>query len=221
MEKKVIIFGTSQTAELAHYYLQNDSNCEVAGFTLTRDNIRGSSFRGLPIFAFEDLVINLPQDEYCLFAPLMAHEVNRYREKIFLRGKQLGYSFISYISSKATVLTPHIGENCFILEGNIIQPFVEVGDNVMIWSGNHIGHHSIIESSVFITSHCVISGNCIVKKRAYFGVNSSLVDNCSFEQECMLTMGSMLSLKKTKEGCVYRGNPARAIEKITSKSLLG
>ena len=47
-------------------------------------------------------------------------------EAIYREGKERGYSFISYVSSRATRFagTP-IGENCFILEDNTIQPFVD------------------------------------------------------------------------------------------------
>ena len=74
-----------------------------------------------------------------------------------MKGKKKGYDFYSYVSPKATVLTNKIGENCFILEDNTIQPFVEIGNNCVLWSGNHIGHHGKIDDHVFITSHCVVS----------------------------------------------------------------
>ena len=43
------------------------------------------------------------------------------------------------------------GDNCFILEDNTIQPFVRIGNNVTLWSGNHIGHDSVIDDHCFIT----------------------------------------------------------------------
>jgi hypothetical protein len=44
--------------------------------------------------------------------------LNKIRTRIYNEEKEKGYKFISYISSKATVLTKEIGENCFILEDN-------------------------------------------------------------------------------------------------------
>ncbi len=64
---------------------------------------------------------------------------------------------ISYVSSKATVFPgAPIGDNCFILEDNTIQPFTSIGNNVVLWSGNHIGHHSVIKDHVSFTSHVVL-----------------------------------------------------------------
>ena len=77
--------------------------------------------------------------------------MNALRRGVYTRFKQKGYPLISYISSRATYFpgTP-IGDNCFVLEDNTIQPFVKIGNNVVLWSGNHIGHHSTIADDVFL-----------------------------------------------------------------------
>lgn len=218
--KKIVIFGISQTAELALYYLKSDSQAEVAGFAVSEHHIKEQSFEGLPIFAFEDLEKTHSPSDFSLFAPMMASGVNHRRREIFDAGKGKGFEFFSYVSSKATVLTSAIGENCFILEDNTIQPFVSIEDNCVIWSGNHIGHHSTIQHSAFITSHCVISGNCMVGAYAYMGVNSSLKENTNLAEGTMVTMASTVSSSKTHPYCVVSGNPGSVHEKLSSKRLL-
>jgi sugar O-acyltransferase (sialic acid O-acetyltransferase NeuD family) len=217
---KIIIFGTEQTAELATYYIKNDTEHEVCGYTMSSSRITEDKFMGMPVYDFEHLDKTISTTEYSLFAPMMPSKVNKDREKIYNIGHALGFKFITYISSKATVLTKNIGDNCFILENNTIQPFAKIGNNTIIWSGNHVGHHSTIGNSVFISSHCVISGNCTIKDYSYLGVNSTIVDNCTFEESCMLTMGSNLTSKRTKTGCVYTGNPAREHSRLKSHHLL-
>ena len=66
------------------------------------------------------------------------------------------------------------GDNCFILEDNTVQPFVTIGNNVTLWSGNHIGHDSVIEDHCFLTSHVVVSGNVRVRPYCFIGVNATL-----------------------------------------------
>ena len=218
--KKVIIFGCEQTAQLAEYYLQSDSQYEVDCFTVNKPQESTTSFSRKPLLPFEEICKLRPPEEFVLFAPMMASNVNRDRLRIFQEGSALGYEFISYVSSKATVLTSKIGANCFILENNTIQPFVEIADNSVIWSGNHIGHHSLIGHSCFITSHCVVSGNVSLGARSYLGVNSSIVDGAIVEEGSMLTMGAALTSRKTLSGGVYIGNPAKLHPKLTSDKLL-
>jgi acyl-[acyl carrier protein]--UDP-N-acetylglucosamine O-acyltransferase len=93
------------------------------------------------------------------------------------------------------------------LENNTIQPFVTIGDNVILWSGNHIGHHSIIEDHVFLTSHVVLSGHCRVKQKAYLGVNCTIRDGLIIEEGCFVAMGSVLQTTTTPDS-IYQGNPA-------------
>lgn len=216
---KVIIFGVMDTAELAHYYLTHDSNHEVIAFTVTREYLKEASFKGLPLVAFEDLEMAYPPNEYKLFAPMTAKNMNQLREKIYHEGKAKGYSFVTYISSKATVCGNEIGENCFILEDNTLQPFTKIGNNVVLWSGNHIGHHGEIKDHVFFTSHVVLSGHCTVESHCFFGVNATIRDYTHLKKGTLVAMGASLTKQETEEWSVYVGNPAKQLEGKLSYNL--
>lgn len=209
---KVIIFGINDLAELAHYYLSKDSEHEVVAFTVHKKYKKGIDFKGLPIVNFELIKEIYPPNEYKLFAPMIGTNMNRFREKVFLEGKAKGYKFITYISSKATLFENKIGENCFILENNTIQPFTTIGDNVILWSGNHIGHHSVIKDHVFFTSHVVMSGHCIIEPYCFLGVNSTIRDGCHLAQGTLVAMGASLTKPSTSEWGIYMGNPAKLRE---------
>ena len=216
MNKRVIIFGTNDFAELAHFYLTTDSNFEVAGFCLSKDYIGDQKdFKGLPVYSLEDITNTCPTSAFCFFAPMAPKNINQVRRIIYEKLKTLGYEFISYISSRATVLTKDIGENCFILEDNTIQPFVKIGNNVVMWSGNHIGHHSIISDHVFFTSHVVLSGHCVVGEQSFFGVNSTIRDQLIISPGTLLAMSAVLT-SNTEEYSVHRGFPAKKLD-ISSK----
>jgi sugar O-acyltransferase (sialic acid O-acetyltransferase NeuD family) len=218
MKNKVVIFGVLDTAELAHYYLSTDSPYEVVAFTVSRDYLESSVFKPrygqaeYPVVSFEELVTIYPPSEYLLFVPMTGIKMNMIRKQIYLKGKEMGYEYISYVSSKATVCHNKIGENCFILEDNTLQPFTEVGNNVVMWSGNHIGHHGKIEDHVFFTSHVVLSGHCHVKERAWFGVNSTVRDFTTIGEGCLIAMGSLIT-RSTEDESFYMGLPAKKQEK--------
>lgn len=205
---KVIIFGTGNISEVAYYYLLNDSIHEVIGFTVEKNFIKDKTKFDLPVIEFEDIKKTHPPSEYLLFAPCDASKLNKFRERIYLEGKNMGYNFLTYISSKATVFTKDIGENCFILENNVIQPYSKIGNNCILWSGNHIGHHSIIEDNVFITSHVVISGMVVIGKYSYIGVNSSLKDSIIVASNTVIGMGTVVN-KNTESYSIYIGVPAK------------
>lgn len=211
-KNKIIIFGNRDTAELAHYYLTNDSNYEVVAFTVNQEYLTENTFLGLPIVPFENLESIYPPSEYLFFAPMTGVKMNTIRKNIYEEGKKKGYEYISYVSSKATVCGNQIGENCFILEDNTLQPFTSIGNNVVMWSGNHIGHHGKIEDHVFFTSHIVLSGHCHVKERAWFGVNATIRDYTTIGEGSLIAMGSLIT-KNTDDNGFYMGSPAKKQEK--------
>lgn len=216
---QVIIFGVLDTAELAKWYLDNDSEHEVAGFTVHAQFKNVDEFHGLPVVEFEELEKHFPPSNFFLFAPMTGKRMNKLREKVYIEGKKKGYSYISYISSRATICGNEIGENCFILEDNTIQPFTKIGNNVVLWSGNHIGHHGEIKDHVFFTSHVVMSGHCIINSYSFLGVNATIRDYTTLGEGTLLAMGASLVKQETEPWGVYIGNPAKKLEEKKSNEV--
>ena len=203
--KKVVVFGNGQMAEIAHVYLGQDHEIEIVAFTVDKQFNYTGDFRGIPVVDFEDVAILYPPDNYFMFVPIGAKELNQLRTRTYLRAKALGYKLISYISPLAQVSPEvEIGDNCFIFESNVIQPFVKIGNNVILWSGNHIGHHTTIGDNCFIASHVVISGCVTVEPFCYFGVNSTVRDAITISSSCIVGAGALI-LKSTQCTQVFRG----------------
>ena len=199
---KTIIFGNNQTAQLAHYYLSIDSEHEVVAFTVSKDYLTESTFCGLPVVPFEEVENIYSPTEYAFFAPMTYRKMNNDRKAIYEQAKAKGYSFISYISSKTTIFNNvQVGENCFILEDNTIQPFVKIGNNVVIWSGNHVGHHSVIRDHAFLT-RVIISGNCVIGNNCFLGANATVRDCINMGEYTFVAMGGKI-LEDTKPFSVY------------------
>jgi sugar O-acyltransferase (sialic acid O-acetyltransferase NeuD family) len=205
----VIIFGLQDFASLAHFYFTNDSSHEVVAFSVTQEYMpTEKTFEGLPVIPFEEVEKIFGPDSHSFFAPLSHRKMNRLREDIYNRIKAKGYTLISYVSSKATIFSgTSVGDNCFILEDNTIQPFVTIGNNVVLWSGNHIGHHSTIKDHVLFTSHVVLSGHCVVDPFCFFGVNATIRDGLHIAEGSLIAMSASVT-RDTEPWGVYKGVPA-------------
>lgn len=200
---KVVLFGAGQVAETVYDYLTYDSDHEVVAFTVNREWVDKESLFGKPIIPFEDLLKAYPPGIYKLFTALSFKGMNTYRQHKYFDAKRLGYSFITYISSKASVWpSVRVGENTFIMEQNVIQPHVTIGNNVILWSGNHVGHHSMIGDHTFIASHAVVSGNVSIGQSCFIGVNATIRDNVSIAHKTLVGAGALV-LKDTAEGQVF------------------
>ncbi|MCO4783736.1 MAG: acetyltransferase [Candidatus Cloacimonetes bacterium] len=200
--KKAIIFGTNSFAEMVYYYLSNDSEYEVVAFTVSKAHINDDVKFGLPVVPFESVQgIYTPLDHE-MYVAIAYVNMNKIRQRFYNEAKGKGYNLLTYISSKASIYTEVIGDNCFIFEDNTLQPYIKLGNNIVLWSGNHIGHHSTIEDHCFIASHAVISGHCVIKENSFIGVNATIRDSVIIEKENIIGAGAVI-LKNTKEKEVY------------------
>ncbi len=201
---EVVVFGTGQWADLAHFYLTHDSPHKVVAFTLDRAYLKDTYHLGLPVVAFEEVEESYPQDSFEMFIPISFKKMNHLRADKYGEAKQKGYRLISYVSSKSTTWPNFAcGDNCFIFEDNTIQPFVEIGNNVVLWSGNHIGHHTTVGDHVMVTSQVVISGACTIEPYCFFGVNSTVRDETVVARETLVGAGATI-LRDTKEFEIYK-----------------
>ena len=201
MKKPLVIFGAGDIAQLAHYYFSMDSNYEVLAFTVDEAYLAATGFCGLPVIPFEQLANFYAPAAHEIFVALSYSRLNQLRKEKYLAAKALGYRIASYVSSNAAVLNEgRIGENCFILEDNTIQPFVTIGNNVTLWSGNHIGHHSTIHDHCFITSHVVISGGVDIGESCFIGVNATLRDHIRIGEKCVIGASALILADAEPEG---------------------
>jgi sugar O-acyltransferase (sialic acid O-acetyltransferase NeuD family) len=200
---KLILFGTGDIAQIANYYFDIDSEHEVVAFTVDKQYVKSDSFENKPLIAFEEIVKKFPPKEFKMFIAMSYAKMNKVRAEKFQLAKSLGYELVSYVSSRCSYLSQFKpGANCFIFEDNTIQPFVKIGSNVTLWSGNHIGHHSEIHDDNFVSSHVVLSGHCVIESNCFIGVNATIAHRVRIAKETLVGAGAIIT-KDTVEKGVY------------------
>lgn len=191
--RKLVLIGDSAFAQVACEYFTHDSPYEVVGFAVEAQYRKQDSMLGLPVVPFEEVEQHFPPQETDFYAALVYTQLNRLRTRLYLAAKDKGYRPASYVSSRAFVWpNAQLGEHCFVFEDNTIQPFVRIGSNVVLWSGNHIGHHSVVEDNCFISSHVVVSGFCKVGRNTFMGVNSTVANNVSIGEDNWVGFGALI-----------------------------
>lgn len=207
---KIVIFGAEDIAKLADYYFTHDSEHEVVAFTTDRAYRQSDSFMNRPLVDFEEVERIYPPADYQLFIAVSYTQMNQLRARKYAEAKAKGYTLPTYISSHCTYLSQfRPGDNCFILEDNTIQPFVKIGNNVTLWSGNHIGHDSVIEDHCYLTSQVVVSGRVHLGPCCFLGVNATLRNGITLGASTLVGAGTAL-MQDTNEGEVFV--PPKAIK---------
>jgi len=201
--RDLVIFGIGDVARLAHFYFDKDTDHRVVAFSVDASYRKADEFSGLPLVDFETVEEKYPPSKADLFVAIGYNRMNRNRAEKYAEAKAKGYTLPSYVSPRCSYLaqTPP-GDNCLIMEDNTIQPFVRIGNDVILWSGNHIGHDAVIGDHCFITSHVVVSGHVQVGPYCFLGVNATLRNSITLAEGTLVGAGATL-LKDTEEHGVY------------------
>lgn len=190
---RIVIFGAGDIARLAHFYFSRDSEHEVVAFAVDSQYRTAEALNGLPVVDAAEVSGRFPARDFKMFVALSYARMNKVRAEKYHWAKASGYELVSYVSSRCTYLSDaRPGDNCFILEDNTIQPFVAIGSNVTMWSGNHIGHDSVIEDHCFITSHTVVSGHVRVGAYTFIGVNATLRNSITIAPGTLIGAGAAI-----------------------------
>lgn len=205
MSKPLVIFGSGEIASLTRYYFETGASREVAAFTVDDEYAEADVFEGKPLLAWSETLRRFPPSEAEVHVALSYQKLNRLRQAKYEQVKSAGYTLPSYVCSRASVWPDLIhGDNCLILENQVIQPTCRIGNNVMLWSGNHIGHGTVIGDHTYFASHVVVSGHCTIGQRCFFGVNATLRDFLTIGDDCFIAMAASI-VKDLHDGAVALG----------------
>ena len=202
--RKLIIVGDSAFAEIAHEYFDVDTNYEVVAFAVERPYLKRDRAARPAGGEFETVEERSCAREHEVYVATVYTQLNRLRTRLAAEAKAKGYQLASYVSPRAFVWrNVELGEHCFIFEDNTVQPFVRIGNNVVLWSGNHIGHHSVIRDNCFVSSHVVVSGFCDIGENSFLGVNATLANNVTIARDNWLGPSTTI-MRNTEPGSLFK-----------------
>jgi sugar O-acyltransferase (sialic acid O-acetyltransferase NeuD family) len=191
---KVVIFGAGMIADEAFTYLTNDSPHEIVAFTADGDYLSAKEKLGLPVLPFEEITDEYPPGEFAMFVAVGYQDLNRFRAQKCKEAQAKGYELVSYVSSlAANIGEVAVGYNCFILEFAVIQPWSRIGNDVFIWSGNHIGHHASVGDHCYVAGKAVISGNTVVEPHCFIGIGANIGHEITIGAESFVGAGSLIT----------------------------
>ena len=217
---RIVIFGIGRGANVATRYLSDDSSHEIVAYTVDDEYADRKEFMGCPVIPFSRIEKEVPPEESQMFVPLGFQRMNALRAEKFAAAKAKGYALASYISSRILAWgKPRIGENCFILEGNVFNYDVTIGSNVVMWSANHVGDLSIIEDHVFVSSHVILSGEVTIGANSFLGVNATISNYVHVGARCYIGANTLIA-QDTPPDSVYVTQGTAKLEHLDSLRFL-
>ena len=217
---KVVIFGTGRGADVATRYFRADSPHEIVAYTVDDAYADAREFMGRPVIPFSRVEKEAPPAECRMFVPLGFQRMNALRAEKYTAAKAKGYVLESYVSSKIVAWDrPAFGDNCFILEGNVFDFDVKIGNDVVLWSANHIGDLCVIEDHAWISSHTVLSGQVTIGANAFLAVNATVSNHVRIGPRSYIGANALI-VKDTPADSVYVTKGTDQLQHIDSLRFL-
>lgn len=206
--KNIVLAGNAITAEILYSYLKHDKRYKLIGLTVDDEYLQENEKINLPLIGSSKIHNKYSPDECSIIMAMGYHDLNRSRESMFCRLKDMGYMIETYIHPEAVVHseTPP-GEGSVILPSAVIEPYVKVGENSMIWSNATLAHHSEVEDHCWIATGTVLSGQARVSRNSFIGVNATVVNEVVIGEHNIIGAAAMVS-KNTKPNTVHLSRSA-------------
>jgi sugar O-acyltransferase (sialic acid O-acetyltransferase NeuD family) len=193
MNRKLVIFGTRQIAEVIGWYFAHESDYQIVAYTVDAEYLTERTFQGAPVVPFEEVSQAFPAQDHTMFVAMSYAKMNDVRAAKYVAAKAAGYRLASHVSARAAAWAGlSLGDNSFVMEHNVVQPFARIGSNTILWAGNHIGHHASIGDHCFLASHIVVSGGVQIGDHCFIGVNATLRDGITIAPRCLIGAGALI-----------------------------
>jgi sugar O-acyltransferase (sialic acid O-acetyltransferase NeuD family) len=193
---KVLIFGAGQIAQVFADYLASAAEP-------TRIVDAGYEGNEIRICHFSMCEKWFRPQNHCFMIGMSFKGLNQPRAEKFKAMRDKGYAPYIHIDPGARVsVKANVGAGSFVMEQNVLQAGVEVGENCILWAGSHFGHHCKIGNHVFVASHAVVSGACEIGDYTFIGVNATIADGVKVGARNVIGAGALI-LKDTPDDAVY------------------
>jgi sugar O-acyltransferase (sialic acid O-acetyltransferase NeuD family) len=204
----LVIFGTGHSAKVAKIHIEAHSAHRIVGFTVDAPYVTADRFYDLPVVAWDCLEQVFPPDRVELLGPISYARMNEFRRDRYREGKARNYRFASFIHPSCLVSTDDIGEHSFILERTIVEPFVKIGDNVVIWGGCHIGHDAVIGDDCFLSGDVLLGARTQIGDRCFLSARAAVQGDRTVGEACLIGFGAVVR-RNLAPGSVVSAAPNR------------
>lgn len=208
--EKLIIIGLSSTAEKVHAFVMQYGLFECLGFAVDRKYIVESQFKGLPVYAIEDLPDLFGKENIKLFVAIQWNRLNADRKSLYIRLKAEGFKFANLISPLAIVRGTICGDNCWIHDNTYIDVFSTIHSNTYVKISAFIADKCTIGDHSFIGARATIAGGVTIGEQNFIGLGAIVFDKVSIGDKCIVGAATI----------VKRNVPSNTLIKTSTDSII-
>ena len=202
-KNKIILIGAGGHAKSCIDIIKNIDDYEIFGLIGKKNQI-DSTINNYKIVGTDKDLIEFSKNIKLAFISIGQIKSYKVRYDLYLRAKEIGFSFPTIISPLAYVSeNVEIGEGTIIMHGAIINSGVKIGRNCIINTGSIIEHETIVEDHCHISTGTILNGNVRVQKKSFVGSRVVVRENICIGKKCIIGMGLKI-LKDIKDNSIVK-----------------
>lgn len=188
-------------AQVARFFFLRDSDYQVIAFTVDKKYNLNPVFCGIEVIDFEDIEKKYSPEEYEMFIGVGPNKMNTIREKKYYEAKEKGYKLASCVSRYAICDSP-LGENTFIGDYAVINPFVEMGNNNFFYEFSLVNCNSIIGNNCYFSPRSIVSTFAKIENNSLIGAGAIIKTSVTVAEKTLVGASCYIS-KNTEKNGVY------------------
>lgn len=216
--KNLVLYGASSYSVLIKEYFESDSDYRIVGFCVDKQYRTIDTLCNLPVVDYEEIESYFPKNNHYIFVAI-GYKSMRAKKSLYLKVKNSGYKFATYISKDAIVnKSNNIGDNCMILPGVILEPHAIIEENTFLNTGVTVCHHSIIKAHSFLAARSLVGGYTEIGENCFIGFQATVLQQLKIANETLIAAGATM-LNNSEASTVYAGVPAKPIKSHPEKGI--
>lgn len=211
--KDLVIIGAGglgrETAWLVERINQREQLWNVLGFIDDKEEMQDKMVNGYKVIGNCEKIT-----EYSNSYVICAVGASKTREHIIDKVKQLvpDIKFATLIDPKVEMSDDvSIGEGCIICAGTIISVNVTIGKNVIIDWNCTVGHDAVLEDNVMLYPSVNVSGTTRIGTGVELGTGTQIIQGKKIGKYSVIGAGAVV-VSDIPEQCVAVGVPAKPIK---------
>ena len=166
----------------------------------------GQMVLGYPVIGTDDDFALFRSDCEFAFIGIGQIKTASVRQNIFSNLRDLGYSFPTFVSSRAYVSPfASLGAGTIVMPGGVIGPGAKVGENCIINSQALVEHDAAVGDHCHISTGARINGSVTVDRGSFIGSGAILREGVRVGENSVIGAGQVI-FKDVPAGSVVRGS---------------
>ena len=208
-KKEIILIGGGGHCKSCIDVIESTDEYIIAGIIDTPNKI-GEEILGYKVIGCDEDLKELSEIYKYAFITVGQIKSASIRKKLFIKAKEVGFSFPIIVASTAYV-SKHstIEEGTIIMHQAMINANVKIGRNNIINTKVLIEHDTVIGDFNHISTGSILNGDVSVGNECFIGSNSTLSNGVILSSNVIISIGSTTT-KSIKASGVYFCNKLKA-----------